>query len=379
MELAKKVNSDFYLRLATFALIGFGFIMVASSSTNFSAYYYEDPWYFTLRQGFWVVVGIVCMVIVSNMRPSFIEKHTFTFFTLVMLMLLAVLLFGVERNGAKSWLGIGFLGIQPTEFAKIAVVLGLAKLIANRRELFSNYRKGLIPSLIMLLIVVGFIMAQPDFGSTLIICGAAFFMLYVGGVQLKHLGLLFGVTSLILAIYVMVLISAESYKIDRYSAFVNPWADMEGTGFQLVQSMFAFGHGGLTGVGYGESIQKLPMYLPMAYNDFIFPIIGEELGFIGVCLFFAIFLGFLGRSLMISLKSKNLFWMLTGVGIVTMLSMQAIVNIGGVTGSMPMTGVTLPFISYGGSSLLATMLCVGLLLNISKNTKLTQQKNVSSE
>ncbi len=378
MELTRKINSDFYLRLAAFALIGFGFIMVASASTNFAAYYYKDAWYFTTRQAVWVVVGIGCMFAVSKLRPHFIEKHTGKFFGLVMLMLLGVLIFGVERNGAKSWLGVGSFGIQPTEFAKIAIILGLAKLIAKRKELFSDIKKGLVPSLIMMLVVVGLIMAQPDFGSTMIICGAAISMLFVGGVRLKHLFMLGGIAAVPLTIYGLSLIANGSYKIDRYSAFINPWADMEGTGFQLVQSLFAFGHGGLTGVGYGESIQKLPMYLPMAYNDFIFPIIGEEFGFIGVFLFFALFLGFLGRSLVISLKCDNLFWMLTGVGIVTMLSLQAIINIGGVTGSMPMTGVTLPFISYGGSSLLATLICVGLLLNISIYNKKNNQKNVSA-
>jgi cell division protein FtsW len=377
MELTGKINSDFYLRLAAFALIGFGFIMVASASTNFAAYYYKDAWYFTTRQAFWIIVGVACMFGVSKMRPHYIEKHTMKFFVVVMLMLLAVVLFGVERNGAKSWLGIGSFGIQPTEFAKIAVILGLAKLIAKRRELFRDVKKGLVPSLIMMAIVVGLIMAQPDFGSTMIICGAAVAMLFIGGIRLKHLLILGSVSAVPLTIYGMILYANDSYKIDRYSAFINPWADMEGTGFQLVQSLFAFGHGGFTGVGYGESIQKLPMYLPMAYNDFIFPIIGEEFGFIGVCLFFLLFLGFLGRSLVISLKSSHLFWMLTGVGIVTMLSLQAIINIGGVTGSMPMTGVTLPFISYGGSSLLATLICVGLLLNISRNMKIREQKNVS--
>jgi cell division protein FtsW len=373
MELSKKSSSDFLLRLATIALLGFGFVMVASSSSPYASYHMNDSWFFVIRQAGWIIIGLIAMFMVSKMKPERLEKLTNVLYWAIIAMLIMVLIFGSEVNGAKSWFGFGSIGIQPTEFAKIVIIMGLAKIIVRRKELMDDFRKGMLPALILSGAIIFLILLQPDFGSTMIITGAVTIMLFVGGVNLRHLGGLVAIGVLMLSIYTLYLIGEDSYKIDRYSAFIDPWADMEGTGFQLVQSLFAFGHGGMTGVGYGESIQKLPMYLPMAYNDFIFPIIGEEFGFIGVLLFFVLFLGFLFRSLMISLKANNMFFMLTGIGLVSMLALQAIVNIGGVTGSMPMTGVTLPFISYGGSSILATLISVGILLNISR--QVASQKN----
>lgn len=366
MEQQTKASADFILRWTAIALLGFGLIMVASSSAPVATYKLDNTWFFAIRQSAWVLLGLIAMVIIATVKPKTIRKLVNLYFLFVIGLLVAVLIIGEERNGATSWFGLGPVGIQPTELAKIAVILGIARLAAKRRERFSDYRKGLIPSLILVGFVIALIMAQPDLGSTLIIGGAMFFMLFISGAKFKHMAMITGFLTLLMSIYLVVLAANDSYKIDRFTALVNPWSDMKGTGFQLVQSLYAFGNGGLTGVGLGESVQKLPMYLPMAYNDFIFPIIAEEFGFIGVFLFLLVFLSFLGRALLLSIRCKDLFFMLTGIGIVTMIALQAIVNIGGVTGTLPMTGVTLPFVSYGGSSILATMIGVGILLNISK-------------
>jgi cell division protein FtsW len=369
MEKPKKISSDFILRLATFVLLGFGFIMVASASSPYARLELNNTWYFAIRQSVWIVVGVAAMVITASTSSQLIKKSVNFLLIASVVLLIAVLIFGDTRNGAKSWFGFGFLGIQPTEFAKISIILFIAKLVSKRKELFTNFVKGFLPSLIILLIMIGLIMGQPDLGSTLIIVATVTTMLFIGGVRLNHFLTYIGVGLIFVIMYIGYLYANDSYKIDRYRAFIDPWADMQGTGYQLSQSLFAFGNGGFFGVGYGESIQKLPKYLPEAYNDFIFPIIGEEFGFVGIFLLFSVLLLFLGRSLYFSLKCKDLFYMLTGIGIVVLLSLQAIVNIGGVTGAMPMTGVTLPFISYGGSSLLSTMIMVGLLLNITKQVK----------
>lgn len=222
--------------------------------------------------------------------------------------------------------------------------------------------------------IVGFISAlillQPDRGSTMILVLCATIVIIAGGANLKHIFLLGAAGAFVMAIGVAIYViktklSGQSYLLDRFTSFMDPFADPLDTGYQLVQSLYAFGHGGISGAGFGQGIQKLH-YLPEAHNDFIFSIIGEELGFIGSSLFILIYLAFLWRGLLIAIRCNELFGTLAGVGIIGMIAIQALINLGGVTGSIPLTGVTLPLISYGGSSMLVTLISLGILLSISR-------------
>ncbi|WP_248926473.1 putative lipid II flippase FtsW [Paenibacillus hamazuiensis] len=366
MSPPRRGTPDFLLLFLAFTLVCFGLAMVFSASM---AYEKNDPWYLTVRQAMFIAIGTVGMFFCMNVHYTKFKKWVVPFFVAVVIMLLAVPVVGKEVNGAKSWFYIGSFGIQPSEFAKLAVIVYLASLISKKEEKIRDFQKGLMPALIILAFVAGLIMMQPDLGSTMILLMGAGIVIIVGGANLKHIFMLSAAGGAFLSLFVTIylLTSKEhSYRVDRFTSFLDPWADPLDKGYHLIQSLYAFGHGGITGAGFGQSIQKLH-YLPAAHNDFIFSIIGEELGFIGSSLFLLVYLLFLWRGLLIALRCKETFGTLTGVGIVGMIGIQAIINIGGVTGSIPLTGVTLPLISYGGSSMIITLVSLGVLLSISRD------------
>ncbi|MEB3103863.1 putative lipid II flippase FtsW [Ferviditalea candida] len=373
MNPPRRGTPDFLLLLLTFALVGFGLVMVFSASYNLNA----DPLYFTKRQSLWAVLGTGAMLFLMNLNYKKLKVWFVPFFVATLFLLVFVLLFGVERNGAKSWFGIGSIGGQPTEFAKLAIILYLSALISKKGEKIRDFKTGFLPVLMIVGFVALLIMLQPDLGSTMILVLTATILMIAGGVNLKHLFMIGGAMSLLLAIFVSVSLlrgHTESYRLDRFTAFVDPWSHQLDSGFHTVQSLYAFGHGGLSGAGFGQSIQKL-FYLPEAHNDFIFAIIGEELGFVGSLIFLLVYLLFLWRGLLIALRSTDPFGVLVGTGIISMIGVQAVINIGGVTNVIPITGVTLPFISFGGSSLLTTMMSTGILLSISReNTRLNREQ-----
>jgi cell division protein FtsW len=372
----RRGTPDFFLLVLTFILVGFGIVMVFSASSATSAYQFNDALFFTRKQIIWAVVGSILMLFFMNVRYSKLKNWFIPYFIVVVLLLILVLMFGLELNGAKSWLQIGPFGGQPSEFAKLGIIIYLANLIHKKQEDFRDFHRGLLPAMIIVGFVTSLILMQPDLGSAMIFLMTAMIVIIVGGANLKHVfvagGIIGGISSLV---FMISLLTNESYgyRVDRITAYMDPWADPLGTGFHIIQSLYAFGHGGITGAGFGQSIQKLH-YLPYAHNDFIFSIIAEELGFIGSTLFILIYLVFLWRCLLIALRCKDLFGTLVGIGIFGMISVQALINIGGVTGSIPITGVTLPFISSGGSSLLVCMLSIGILLSISReNNRLEKE------
>jgi cell division protein FtsW len=246
--------------------------------------------------------------------------------------------------------------------------LYLAGLIYRKGDKIKQFRNGLAPSVIIVGVVAFLIMLQPDFGSMFILVLTASLVIVVGGANMKHImGAVAVIGVVVIGGLLVYVLSAESlgYKMDRITCYLDPWSDVQGPCYQIVQSMYAFGHGDLTGAGIGQSIQKLH-YLPEAHNDFIFAIIGEELGFIGSVIFLLFYLAFIWRGLLVALRSTDTFGNLVGIGIVGLIGIQAFVNMGGVTGAIPMTGVTLPFISAGGSSLVVMMSSIGILLSISR-------------
>lgn len=294
-------------------------------------------------------------------------------------MLVLVLFIGQNLNGARSWFGIGSLGIQPTEPAKLAIILYLGALISKKGDKFRSFKKGLLPVIVIVGFICGLIMMQPDLGSCLVLAASATVMILAGGANLKQVFLSGTIVSMILAVVVSISMAVNpnswKYRIDRLTVFRDPLSDSQDSGWHLVSSLQAFGHGGLTGAGFGESVQKLH-YLQYPYNDFIFAIIGEEFGFIGSTIFLLFYLVFLWRGLIVALRCPDQYGTVVGVGIVGLIAIQAFVNIGGVTATIPLTGVTLPFISYGGSSLLFCLMSMGILLSISRESnRIENQSN----
>ncbi|TNJ67257.1 putative lipid II flippase FtsW [Paenibacillus hemerocallicola] len=359
------------LLLLTFLLVGFGLVMVFSASSVIALAKEEfnnDPLYFVKRQAIFAVAGTVGMFFLMNIPAGKLRPLLRPAFIGVLILLALVPFLGIKVNGARSWFIFGGFGMQPSEYAKVAVILYLSLLISKKGERFRDLKKGLLPTVIIVGIVAGLIMMQPDFGSTMILVLAASLVIVVGGANLKHIFLAVGsmavIASLVLTIYVLTSDSL-GYRMDRVSCYLNPWFDPQGACYQIVQSLYAFGHGELIGAGFGKSIQKMH-YLPEAHNDFIFAIIGEEFGFLGTIFFLFCYLMLLWRGIIVSLRCTDSFGSLAGTGIVGLIGIQALINMGGVTGTIPMTGVTLPFISYGGSSLLVMMCSIGILLSISR-------------
>jgi len=382
----KKGTPDFQLLILTLLLVGFGVIMVFSSSS--SLYFRGDPLYFLKRQLVWVMMGSFVMFTVMNIHYSRFKKWYAPIFIITLVLLLFVA--STERiNGAKSWLSIGTLGIQPTELAKISIILYLAALITKKGERLRDLRTGYIPVMVIVGIVAGLIMMQPDLGSCLILVATSGLVIFAGGASLKHIvgsiALLVLGASLVMGAKTAIdslspapveTATVQDYKKDRIEAFLDPFADPEGSGYNIIQSMMALGQGGIDGAGFGQGVQKLH-YLKNAETDFIFAVIGEELGFVGTAIFLLVYLYFIWRGILIALRCTDPFGTLVGIGVMGMISIQAFVNIGGVTKTIPLTGVTLPFISYGGSSLLVTMLSMGIMLSISRETNRPAKEEVT--
>lgn len=387
-ERPRRGTPDFQLLILTLLLVGFGIVMVFSSSssvTQFSEKFNYNPLYFTKKQIIFAGVGIFGMFITMNIPYEKFRKLFAPIFILAIILLMIVP-FMNKINGASSWLQIGSLGIQPTELAKITTIMYLAALISKKGERFRDLRTGYIPVMVIVGFVAGLIMLQPDLGSCMILVATAGLIILAGGANMKHIlgsiGLLILGASIVLGIGSLwnkinppseSAQSGNQYQLDRIKAYVDPWADPQHTSYNLIQSLTAMGHGGVTGTGFGQGIQKLH-YLPNAYNDFIFSVIGEEFGFIGTFLFLLFYLYFIWRGLLVSLRCSSAFGTLLGVGIMGLIAIQSFINIGGVTRTIPITGVTLPFISYGGSSLVVMMLAMGIVLSISRESSLPSKQ-----
>lgn len=372
MNPPRKGTPDFLLLFLTLALVAFGLLMVYSASSMSATYNMEgDSLFYTKKQALGILLGIVGMVAAMNIHHTKLRKWTLPIFFCILVALFLVPFIGHAAKGARSWFKIGPLQLQPAEFAKLAVVMYLAALISKKQDKFRSFKQGLMPALVIVGIVSGLIMLQPDLGSTLILCGGAMIVIIVGGANMKHLVLLAagGIGFMALIFAIITLVNPDftgGYRMARLTSFLNPWADERGSGFHIVQSLYAFGHGGITGAGFGQSIQKLH-FLPAPHNDFIFAIIGEELGFIGGAIFLLVYLLFIWRGIIVSLRCTDTYARLVGIGIMGTIGVQALVNLGGVTNSIPLTGVTLPLISYGGSSILVTLASMGILLGISRD------------
>lgn len=358
----RKGPPDFILFITTLLLVGIGLVMVFSSSAVTSNIWYDDAYFYFKRQLIWALIGIVCMLVVMKLNYLRIKDMAILLMIVALLCLILVVTpLGIEAKGATRSLGVGFLRFSPSELAKIAVVMFLAKVMEVNLDSMRSFVKGIIPYLILIALVCGLIMLQPDLGTAFAIAGTAFFMMLAAGARWSHLG----VIAVSGAGLVAAAIAVAPYRLERFIAFLNPWKYPTDEGFQTIQSLYALGSGGLFGMGLGRSRQKF-FYLPEQHTDFIFAILGEELGFLGAFLVICLFLLFAWRGFKIALNAPDTFSSLLATGLTVMVVFQAAINIGVVSGALPVTGITLPFISYGGSSLLFSMIGVGLLLNISR-------------
>ncbi|MHB1420041.1 MAG: putative lipid II flippase FtsW [Bacillota bacterium] len=356
----KNKAPDFLIIISVLLLLSIGLIMVFSASA-YEASLKNDTFLFLRKQFMWALLGVAIMIVTMNIEYPRLKRVANLALLGSMALLIMVLLIGVASHGSSRWLGVGFMRVQPSEIAKLAMVLFMARSLSKHQDELGSFFRGVVPHLLMLGIVSMLILAQPDLGTAVAVAGTTYLMLMAAGSKSSHLGLLAlgGIVLVGLAIFL------APYRMERFIAFLDPWKDPADSGFQTIQSLLALGSGGLFGTGLGMGKQKL-LYVPERHTDFIFSILGEELGFIGTAVVLILFFIFVWRGFRAALKAPDTFGSLLAVGITSMISLQAIINIGVVTGSLPVTGITLPFLSYGGSSLVFTMLSVGVLLNISR-------------
>lgn len=356
---------DMWLLAAVAGLLGLGIVMVLNVSYFQAGMRYGDPYLFFRKHLVSVGFGLCVMLLVSRIRLELLERWAVVMLPLCMLALLLVLTpgIGVERGGARRWIALGGFSVQPSEFVKLGVVLFLARWISQRRDRMESFTNGIIPALVCVGICSALIMAQPDFGSTVIIGALALLMLYVGGARPLHIGglVMLGLVGIVAAIQV------APYRMRRLLAFLDPFEHAQDGAWQLVQSLIAVGSGGVTGVGLGQSKQKMA-FLPEAHTDFIFALVGEELGLIGALIVLALFVVVAVRGFRVAARHPDSFASLLAFGLTAVLILSAVVNIGVVVGLLPTKGLPLPFLSYGGSALLVTMIEVGVLASLSRMT-----------
>ena len=356
-----KGSIDYVVFFSVMILIVIGIVMVYSASSYYSLYYNNDSTVFLKKELFAVVAGTVALLFFMNFDYHKLKRYTAPLMLALIPLLLIVRLFP-DTNGAHRWIKIGPLSFQPSELAKYAVVMFLAMSLSARGEAIKNFWSGVIIYLAIAALYAGIIVVwQSNLSIGAIIMMVTVVMLFVAGAKIKHL---MGIGAALIGA-VAAAIFLEPYRMARFTNFTNPWKDASGDGYQLIQSLYAFGSGGLTGLGLGQSRQKT-LYMPEPHTDFIFSIIGEEIGLIGCLGIMLVFSILIWKGVTVALTAKDTYGSFLAMGIISIIALQVIVNIAVVTGSMPVTGVPLPFISYGGTSLSITMGAMGILLNISR-------------
>lgn len=357
---------DRILLISISILVMIGLLMVYSASNAFAMERYGDSIYYLKRQIISCCISVIVMIFTMFFDYRMYQKLAwlFIFISIILLMLIYIPNLGIKSGGSTRWLKLGRYSFQPVEFVKISLIIYIARFLSQKAEDISNFKRGILPVLIVLSIFLILIYKQPDFGSVILISLITFLMLFVGGVKFYQIGLLV----MLAGIFIGYEIWQEPYRLKRWLAFIEPWKDPEGIGYHIIQSFYAFGAGGIFGSGLGAGIQKLH-YLPTPHTDFIFSIIGEELGLVGTITIVSLFMIFVWRGIHISLSVQDRFGKLLAFGISCLIAFQAFINMAVATGTLPTKGLTLPFISFGGSSLLGCLASTGILLNISRSRK----------
>jgi cell division protein FtsW len=363
--MAKRVNVDRWLFTVTLLLIFVGLVMVFSASAVMAKERYGSGYFFLVRQLGWAVTGLIAMVIA--MRVDYRRyKHPAVVFTLLgVTTLFLIAVFFLDRSHhTHRWIHIGPASFQPSEMAKPALILFLAFFLEGRVNAIKDWRNTILPAIVPTLVFIGLIVFQPDLGTAIACAAITTCILFVAGMDVRYLG--YGFLASLLPLYF--LIFHVAYRRARILAFLDPYSDPQGRGFHIIQSLIAVSTGGITGVGLMEGKQKL-FYLPEPHTDFIFAVTAEELGLVGSLILVALFAVFLWRGVRTASRTVDQFGRFLAVGITSMIVVQAFINISVVLGLMPTKGIPLPFVSYGGTSLLCALACVGVLLNISKQAE----------
>lgn len=342
-------------------LVTIGVIMVFSSSYA-RAYFKEgNSTYYFARQAIFAVLGIGGMLFVSRINYQLWRSVSFIVLAVTVFFLLLVPIFGTEEGGAKRWIWIGFTSFQPSELAKVAIVLTFATLMSTYREKMQTFRYGVVPFALILLVICGLVALEKHFSCILILLTIGASMMFLGGTDLKW----FGYGAIAVGVFAFLYLRFMGYASARVTAWRDPASDPTGDGYQILQSLYAIGSGGLMGLGLGRSRQKY-LYLPEEHNDYIFPILCEELGFVGAMVVLVLFMLLIIRGYWIAMHARDRFGALMAAGLTTHLALQVFLNIGVVTNFLPATGISLPFFSYGGTALLIQLFEVGLILSVSR-------------
>jgi len=362
--MAKRVKVDKTLFIVTLLLVFIGLVMVFSASAVMAKERFGSAYTFLFRQLAWAIAGTVVMLVLMNLDYRRYKHPAIVFSLLGLTTLLLVAVFFLDRShNTHRWIRQGPLSFQPSELAKPALVLFLAWFLGRRTKSMDDWRKTLLPAAVPIVVFAALILKQPDLGTSVVCLAISAIILFVAGMRLRYLGYAFLAS---LPVFYLTVFRVK-WRYDRILAFVNPWADPQGRGFHIIQSLIAVGTGGFTGLGLMEGKQKL-FYLPEPHTDFIFAVIAEELGLVGALAVVSLFAIFLYRGMRIALATQDVFARYLATGITAMIVVQAVFNISVVLGMLPTKGIPLPFISYGGSSLFVMLASVGVLLNISQNT-----------
>lgn len=355
--------TDRWLLAITLLIVGLGLVMVYSSSAIMADDKFHDSWYYFRRQAAFATVGLGLMTLVSYIPYNLYRRITYPLLGATAFLLLLVLIpgLGSTKGGATRWFQLGPVAFQPSELAKLALIFYLAYSLDKKQANIKSFEVGIVPHLLISGVVLSLILLEPDFGTTVTLGIILFIMMFLAGVNLTHLGYLLGAA---IPLFFLVMMGAE-YRMRRLKTFMDPWQDPSNAGFQLIQSWVALYNGGIFGQGLGAGKQKL-FYLPEAHTDFVFSVLGEELGMFGVLATLGLYLAFVLRGIKIARGAADLFGCLLGLGITSWIGLQTLFNIAVVTGLVPTKGLVLPFMSYGGTSLMVALVGVGVLLNISR-------------
>lgn len=365
---------DFTLMITPILLAGFGIVMIYSASMVIAVMEgYESTHYF-VKQIQWFVISMVGFIACSVIPYKYYQRLMKIIILIILILLIGVLIFGTPINNARSWFDFGSVSLQPAEFAKLGLIMYLASIYSKKQSYINDFSKGVLPPLVMTGIIIGLIVMQPDIGTAAIIFLIACSIIFSSGIRFRHLSILVLAGLLLVAIAIPNMVTDE--RIGRFTGAYQPFETPTTDGYHLIQSYLAIGVGGVTGEGLGHSVQKLG-YLLEPHTDFIMAVIAEELGFIGVVIVIGMLALIVLRGIFIARKCEDSFGALLAIGISSMVGVQAMINLGAISGLLPITGVPLPFVSYGGSSLLVMMASMGILNNIAKSVKKKDQEPVS--
>jgi len=349
--------------MIVFLLLCIGVVMIYSSSGVYAQQTEGDNLYFLKRHILFLFIGLVLTLATMSIDYRDLQKYAkpLLLFCIVLLVLVLIPGIGKASYGARRWFKFGPFQFQPSELTKLAMIMYVADFLSRKQNKMKNFLEGFLPVLAVLGFTCLLILKQPDMGSVMLMAAVVMIMLFVAGLPMSYLGAMF---LAVLPVLILLIVKVP-YRLKRVMVFLNPWEDSRGAGFQLIQSQIALGSGGLLGVGLGKSMQKL-FYLPAAHTDFILSIIGEELGFVGTFVVVFLFIAFIWQGARIAKRVVDPFGYFLCIGIISLIGLQAVINVGVSIGALPTKGLTLPFVSYGGSGLIFNMIAVGLLLNISR-------------